>query len=332
MAKKFGLTPEQKAAKKAAKKQKADNKAVSNLVGPDARGAKVLSDRFFQQGSLGRVDEARPGEVQDILDKSKAFEELYRTQPRSADQQDIVERRKAGLEGYTGAELQAQREAANRETYDAYKQRMGELVSRNASSGFSGPAQAGAQAFLERDLARGLARSEQDLFIRNADEKQRRLGEYSDTISGLESEEYNRRRGSLQDYEGYLNRAREDELTRRQENLDRIAAESAGRVSTYFGGLGIGRANKADAYQRKYGQAYLDTLRYGYDKSVEAAALSGAQTEGPPPINPGGNDTDSSSDGKDDAPAKAPKKKKQAAKQKKYGYKSPSNRLIASDV
>lgn len=316
--KKFGLSPEQKAAKQAAKKQKADAGAVKKLLGPDARGAKVLSDRFFQDGSLGRVEENRTGEVQDVLDKSKALEELYRTQPRSAEQQDIVARRKAGLEGYTSEELQGQREAANRESYDAYKGRLGELTSRQASSGFSGPAQAGAQAFLERDLARGLARSEQDLFIKNADERQKRLGEYGDVVSGLESEEYNRRRGTLQDYEGYLSKAREDELTRRQENLDRIAAENAGKVSTYFGGLGAGQARRANRFQRQYGKAYLDTLKYGYD--VAAAGVQGAggpeSNEPPPPGN------ESTNDGNDTKPSAGggsqPKKKKQ------YGI--PGNR------
>jgi hypothetical protein len=172
---------------------------LQNLLGQDSQAATDLANRFFAEGSLGRVNEERPAAVQEYLDKYKA-----------------------ATEGYTAPELQAQREQAQRGIDTQYQTGLAQLAKQQARSGVRGAAAGAASRNMDRARMGEQQNLEQDIFIRNADEKQRRLGEYARSLEG----------------------ARADELGRRKTNLDQLSGERAGSISTFLNSLNLGMQNK----------------------------------------------------------------------------------------
>ncbi len=167
---------------------------IQEVLGPGTVAATDLANRFFGEGSLGRVNEIRPDAVQEYLDR-------YRS----------------SLEGYTAPEMQAQREQAQRGIDTQYQTGLSQLAKQQARSGVRGAAAGAAARNMDRARMGEQQNLEQGLFVRNADERQRRLGEYATRLEG----------------------ARTDELNRRQINLDQIAGERAGNLSTYFNTIGL---------------------------------------------------------------------------------------------
>ncbi len=206
------LTPEQEQAKR---DQEASVR-IQDLLGPDAQGATDLADRFFKEGSLGRVDESRPAAVQDYLNR-------YRE----------------GLGGYTGAEQQGQLEQAQRGIDTQYQTSLGQLAKAQARGGVRGAAATRQQSNLDRSRMGEQQNLQQDLLVRNADEKQKRLGEYAQSLEG----------------------ARSDELDRRKLNLDQLASERAGSAGTYFNALDLGQQRRGADRDYKLNKEMLDIAK-----------------------------------------------------------------------
>lgn len=278
-------------------KEQRDDQAVNKLLGPDAGGAKALSERFMPEGSLGRVDEGRSGETQDVLNRLRGSMEAYgpgggarrsadtqesidrqrKGLDRSGETQDILDRTKgqlgrnketqdlldslkgktgrsaevaealamekgklgrsaedqkaldkldaatirdaetqglldtaksrsgrtaetadflkrsqAGLEGYSAAENQGQREQMNRGANTAYQQAVSRLNKQAGNLGIRGGAVAALQGKAEKGLARQQALTEQDIFVKNVDEKQKRLAGYGSAVQDIDDAEHRR--------------------------------------------------------------------------------------------------------------------------------------------
>ncbi len=227
------LTPEQQ-------KAAALKKAL-----PFSDVATTLSERFFPDGVLGRVDETRSGEMQNILNQYQAMQRQAFDNPRSADVTDLLSRYKSSLAGYSAPELQAQRESAARGIDTSYKTGLRQLALSQARSGVRGAAATAQANNLNRERMGQQQQLEQDLFVKNADEMQKRLGQYGDVLRSTEGDEFNRRQSTLGQYTTALTGARNDELGRRQFNLSQIAKENAGKAGLFFGANQLGLANKA---------------------------------------------------------------------------------------
>lgn len=172
-----------------------DSMAVQDLLGQDARGAKVLSDNLYSEGSLGRINEERPAAVQDYINR------YY-----------------SGLEGYQAPELQGMREQAQQGIDRQYQQGLVQLAKNRARSGMRGAAAGATARNLDRERIGQQQNLEQQLFVRNADERQNRLGQYVGALEG----------------------ARADEAERRRFNLGQLGSERAGNVGTYFNAINLG--------------------------------------------------------------------------------------------
>lgn len=246
------LTPEQ---------QRASD--IQNLLGSGAAGASALANYAYTPGSLGRVDEAMSPEVNDYLAQQRAMAAFYGPggQQRSAEMQDYMARQKAGLEGYTGPEMTAMREQAGRQNDAAYANQRAQMAQNQARSGVRG-ASAGAQMLsLARAKAGQDAQLNQDLMIKNADEKQRRLSAYGQDLGGLETSEFNRAQDALGQYGSDLGAARTDVLNRQQFNIGQTEKEKAGYLGTLFGGVGVAQQNEAQKQQAQYQRGMLGVAR-----------------------------------------------------------------------
>lgn len=189
---------------------------LQDLLGPGTQAATDLANRFFAEGSLGRVNEERPAAVQ-----------------------DYINRYQAGLEGYSSPELQAQREQAQRGIDTQYQTGLAQLAKAQARGGVRGAAAGAAQRNMNRARMGEQQNLEQDIFVRNADEKQRRLGEYARSLEG----------------------ARADELDRRKFNLEQGASERAGGMGTFFESLKLGQQRQGADRDYQLNRRMLDIAR-----------------------------------------------------------------------
>jgi len=193
-----------------------DSQAVQDLLGPDARGAKVISDNLYSEGSLGRLNEERPAAVQDYINR------YY-----------------SGLEGYAAPELQGMREQAQRGVDNQYQQSLVQFAKNRARSGVRGAAAGATMRNLDRERIGQQQNLEQDLLVRNADEKQNRLGQYAGALEG----------------------ARADEAERRRFNLGQLGTERAGQSDTYFNSLNLGLQRQGMADSKEISKKQLALAR-----------------------------------------------------------------------
>lgn len=207
---------------------------------------------IYADGSLGRLSTERTAEESEALARLKLLADNAGV--RSQDIVEIMSRMKGGLEGYNSQELQGQREA------------MGQEVNRNLSSALTeqrrmqgisrtrGAASSAQAANLQRSAMQDKGNIERDIFLRNADEKDRRLqnfGQYTRQVEGDESGRKKEFEGMYQNSVSNLNNIKTQKDVY---NSGQQAAEKAGQVAGNLGGTG----------------AYLSSL-FGL-KSAESAA------------------------------------------------------------
>lgn len=142
--------------------------ASENLAKDIAKGQEVLG-KDFQEGSLGRIDANR-----------------------SADMNQVVEARKAGLGGLSAEENQALRERASQGIDRGTQTAVRNLRGIQAASGVRG---ASAASQVGRQLSAGQsakAAAERDLLIANVDRKQQAVGALEQSVTGAEATEQDR--------------------------------------------------------------------------------------------------------------------------------------------
>lgn len=246
------LTPEQKQAK-----------SIQGLLGSGTEGASALANQVYAPNTLGRIDENLSPEVSDYLAQQRAMAAFYGPggQQRSAEMQDYMARQKAGLEGYTAPEMTAMREQMGRANDAAYANQRAQAMQNQARSGVRG-ASANAQLMsLARAKAGQDSQLNQDLMIKNADEKQRRLSAYGQELGGLENNEFNRAQSAIGAYGQAAQNASNDRLGRQQFNLGQAEKEKAGYLGTLFGGVDLANQNKAANRSYKLQKGMLGVAR-----------------------------------------------------------------------
>jgi hypothetical protein len=127
-------------------------RALYGDTGYDAGMA--LGQKFYSDGSLGRVSESVPG------------------------QDEYLAQLKSGLGGYTSPEYQAQREQMMKSQNSNYLTAQAQLAKAQARGKVYGAAGAAQQANLATGNQASKDDLEQKLMVQNIDEQQRRLGAY----------------------------------------------------------------------------------------------------------------------------------------------------------
>jgi hypothetical protein len=174
-----------------------------------AQGRK-RGEEIFGNDALGRINAEKSTEIADILN-----------------------RRKAQLEGYTPEEQQAMREQNMKSIIQGQQAGARDLQRQQARSGVRGALASNQQQSLQAGNQAQLADQERQLFLSQIAEK----------------------RGALDKFEGSQRATEQDILGRQQFNLDQRAREKLGALTTEMGMGSLGAAERASVMQQVLGES-----------------------------------------------------------------------------
>lgn len=227
----------------------------------------------FYEGGLGRLAQYRKGntdqmtyttpEMQAALGQYQQYAQKYSNGGRSGDMQSVLNRHKAGLEGYSSAESQGFREQAQRGIDTQFKTGLAQQRIAQARGGVRGASAAAQAANLNRSRIGEQQTLEQDLFIKNADEKQRRLAAYGETLSGAEGDEYNRMMQTQTAYSNLLGGQEQANRDSSKYDLDRLMAERSGALSSVLTAADTRQAKESERKKLELWRQALNRGRTG---------------------------------------------------------------------
>ena len=214
-------------------KRQANEKALGDLYGAEGVNAgNALINKFLQPGALGRVDTNLPGATES-LGRYQQLNDRYNA--RDPMQTDVLNRMQGGLDGYTSQENQAQREQMMKGLQSNYATSSSQLARAQARGKVFGAAGAAQQANLARDSEASKNDLEQQLMIKNIDEKRSRLNEYGQYGQTLTNDEFTRQSQNTKAYGDEASRLRDEELGRQKINIGQANAETAGQIGAFTG-------------------------------------------------------------------------------------------------
>lgn len=218
--------------KQGGKKGNANDRAIAGLYGPEGVNAgNALINKFLQPGALGRVSVDVGSE-----NSLQRYGDLYKSaQGRDPIQEKVLANMEAGLGGYTSPQYQAQREQMMRGQQSNLQTGLSQLAKAQARGKVYGAAGAAQQSNLLRSSEQSKNQLEQDLYIKNIDEMDRRNMEYGKYGRGLAEEEFGRRADATKMYGDEGRKFREEELQRQQINLGQSNAELAAQIGAFTG-------------------------------------------------------------------------------------------------
>ena len=207
-----------------------------------------LKNKDRYQGQLNQMREERSLDLQAGKD---FFQSLYNSgegaigktafgnvrQERSGDLADILQRRRDALGGLDSTEGNALREASLRGLTSQQQSSARNL--RGSLGNLRGGAAAAAQADLANQGQNQRAQMEQDLLLQNV----------------------NIRNQALNDFEGTLSRAEQDELSRQQYNQAQAAREMSARGGAQLGFANLGQAERNQLFGQINAENQADATR-----------------------------------------------------------------------
>lgn len=255
------------------KKPKVD-KIRQELEG-DLNSASSLNSTYFPMGPLQHFLDPRAQEKQNLLNLRLASSDPHsaayagrmsgdtllnlnrlrdESDPNSAnfvgkssnDINDIIERFKGGLDGYTASENNALRESASRGLdADAADLRYKRMRSNAAGRVRGAAAQAGL-AGIDRERQQQGMELEQDIFLKNADEKRSRLMDYSSLVRSVDDTNYARRQSAFKDFRDFQDQEERESYERGRNAIGDYESTLGGVSSGEFeiGKFNIGQDEK----------------------------------------------------------------------------------------
>jgi len=249
--------------------QKANDNALKKFYGQQGNSAgNALINKFLQPGSLGRVDTNLAGATEN-LGRYKELQDRYST--RDATQTDVMNRMQGGLEGYTAPQYQAQREQMQRGLDSNLNTSVSQLAKAQARGKVYGAAGVAQQQNLIRGNEDTKNNMAQDLYVKNIDEQQRRLGEYGAYGRGLNTEEHQRQLTNTQAYGDEESRLRQEELDRQKINLGQGNAETSAQIGAYLGAVGTGLEQENFKSSQRIQQQGINAITGGGRKKTKQA-------------------------------------------------------------
>lgn len=196
----------------------------------------------------GRISDESRDVLQSFRNRATPGSQGFVNQ-RSGDITDIIKRFQGGLEGYTAAENTALRESALRGINDQFATDAYDRQRAAAQGRVRGGAVTAQLAALQRARELDRAGLEQDIFLKNADEKQNRLKDYSAFMRNLEDTEYGRGREAMGDYSDFQRYLDETAFTRGQGAINSYENTLGNAQNTAFdyGKFNIGQKEKTQA-------------------------------------------------------------------------------------
>jgi hypothetical protein len=233
-----------------------DTQDVTN----DFTQAEGIYNSFFNYGDLPRVENKYAKEQENALSLRGSLanpESASFAGRRSTDVSDILGRMKGGLEGYTAAENANIREGMNRQLEADSQRELKSIQDSNAGNMVLGGA-ATARSDVARSQANRLRQqNEQDLFIKNIDEKRQRLDAYGNAVTGAESTEFNRGQEAMGAYEKTLGAAQGTDFEIQNANRELEEKDRSARTSGLGGLVDIVNAQRGERKQDKRFEQYF---------------------------------------------------------------------------
>lgn len=206
-----------------------DAASIGNLNSERARNAELQKQIDLERELASSSSRARDAAVKQGTEFAKSVipeGSLGRVDAeRSAETTDIIARRRAGLEGLSSENLQAERDVAAENIARAGETSRRSLQSAQAGSGVRG-ATAGAQ--VERTLGEAQDQRrqfERDLFLRQAEVKRQALNDFEQSVTGAQA----------------------TQLDAQKFNLQQAAAEKFAQISTGLGFASLEAGQSASA-------------------------------------------------------------------------------------
>lgn len=246
-----------------------DEEALNNVFGEEGlRAGRAIGNKFFAPGSLGHVDpnlSNSPYSSDSNLAQTRAMAAMYGQ--RDPMQGDVLNRMKSGLEGYTAPEYQAQREQMERGLNSQFATASSQLAKAQAQGKVYGAAGAAQRANLIQGTSDKKNELEQDLYIKNIDEKQKRLGEYGQYGQNLAQGEYTRESGALAAQGEEEARLRKEQMDAEKYNQAQDAAALAARFSALTGTAGMYQQQTQNKEANKISREGIDAINANGSKA-----------------------------------------------------------------
>lgn len=194
----------------------------------------TLDSQVGVNGVSGEQVNAEKQRLKGLTKNNEAFAGRH-----SADIMDIINRFRSGLDGYTAAENTGFRESAERGLDSTLATQLYNTQRDQARSGVRGAA-ANAQAVGMRNERQRQGRElDQEIFIKNADEKQDRLKTYADFQRTADADAFDRGQQAIQNYETTLGNARNSAFEIGKFNIGQDEKTQSRDVGTQLGLTGL---------------------------------------------------------------------------------------------
>lgn len=240
-------------------REAANNKALTSLYGKEGvEGGNALINKFLQPGSLGRVGTDIPqgsvGNYQNLLTKASERDPM---------QSEVLNNMQAGLGGYTAPQYQAQREQMQRGLNSGLATSTAQLAKAQARAKMYGPAAAAQFANLNRSTQASRDQLEQDLYVKNIDEMDRRNLQYGQYGRQLNNEEFDRQAQATKGLGDEQAALRAEELERQKINIGQANAEQAAQIGAFTGAGATSLGKQAQAETNKIQKQGIQAVNGG---------------------------------------------------------------------
>lgn len=223
------------------------NKGLYNNVGKDLGKAKEVANEFLPIQELPGIDASRPAETSNFLNSLQALADptfASYAGARNPEMTAYLNRLNESTAGYDSQELNALREQRRRELERGFQSGRASLASGQNRDRVGGVSRSAQLMELAKDYGAQSAAAENDLFVKGADEKQKRLESYGNALSGELENEFNRGNLAQQTYGQQLQNAQQLELDKQKVNLGQAAANQATQSAGILGIMGIGESRR----------------------------------------------------------------------------------------
>lgn len=243
-------------------------------LGRDIDQSRRIAERTLDLSPLSRVDASRSTETQNLLNMLNAQADPRMggyAGGRSQDVADWLARMKESTQGYDSNEYNALRESKTAGLNQGFQTGRATLMRGQANSGAGSTARSAQLLDLARSFGRDRATAENDIYLKSADEKQKRLQTYGTELQSTETTEFDRGQSAQKNYADTLGAAQTSELGRAKINLGQEAASRSARASGILGVL-----QTLEARRNAKEQNAIAREQIGASKSNAAAAASGS--------------------------------------------------------
>lgn len=277
-------------------KRKRRNKGLYDKLKADIGSAKSVAEGALPLEPLPYIDATRAPETTNALNNLQSLADPTFASYAGARTPEMVQYLndlKASTAGYDSTELTALREQRRRELERGFSSGRASLARGQNRAQVGGVSRTAQLLELAKDYGAQGAAAENDLFVKGADEKQRRLETYGNALSGETQNEFDRGQSARQSYTDYLTNVQNTELDKQKANLGQSAVNNAIQTSGILGILGIGEARRNNRRTNKLlkklnGNGYRPSSGGGGGNAAYAQALQSLADEISAGISSGG--------------------------------------------